>query len=150
MNPCGQHPMDFRSISLPIRTECRWSQVCPTKLIQLLQHNAKAIVALPAFCCILFTYTKGFDCTTPRGFQPLRAEPNGFRVHLLNHSDTVALTATLCNDIHANGLTPCSSRCCIACNLLHNVHLYDRILLQENDGISTPAGNTQLISGQSP
>ena len=28
---------------------------------------------------------------TPRGFEPLRAEPNGFRVHLLNHSDTVSL-----------------------------------------------------------
>ena len=24
---------------------------------------------------------------TPRGFEPLRAEPNGFRVHLLSHSD---------------------------------------------------------------
>ena len=29
--------------------------------------------------------------TTPRGFEPLRAEPNGFLVHLLNHSDTVSL-----------------------------------------------------------
>ena len=28
--------------------------------------------------------------TTPRGFEPLRAEPNGFLVHLLNHSDTVS------------------------------------------------------------
>ena len=28
---------------------------------------------------------------TARGFQPLRAEPNGFRVHLLNRSDTVSL-----------------------------------------------------------
>jgi hypothetical protein len=28
--------------------------------------------------------------TTPRGFEPLRAEPNGFRVHLLNRSDTVS------------------------------------------------------------
>ena len=27
---------------------------------------------------------------TPRGFEPLRAEPNGFRVHLLNRSDTVS------------------------------------------------------------
>ena len=27
---------------------------------------------------------------TPRGFEPLRAEPNGFLVHLLNHSDTVS------------------------------------------------------------
>ena len=28
--------------------------------------------------------------TTARGFEPLRAEPNGFRVHLLNRSDTLS------------------------------------------------------------
>ena len=28
--------------------------------------------------------------STPKGFEPLRAEPNGFLVHLLNHSDTVS------------------------------------------------------------
>ena len=28
--------------------------------------------------------------TTPRGFEPLRPEANGFRVHLLSHSDTVS------------------------------------------------------------
>ena len=28
--------------------------------------------------------------TTPKGFEPLRAEPNGFLVHLLGHSDTVS------------------------------------------------------------
>ena len=27
---------------------------------------------------------------TPRGFEPLQAEPNGFRVHLLSRSDTVS------------------------------------------------------------
>ena len=27
---------------------------------------------------------------TPMGFEPMRAEPNGFRVHLLNRSDTVS------------------------------------------------------------
>ena len=32
--------------------------------------------------------------TTPRGFEPLRAEPNGFLVHLLNHSDTVSRAVT--------------------------------------------------------
>ena len=33
--------------------------------------------------------------TTARGFEPLRAEPNGFRVHLLNRSDTLSCTAVL-------------------------------------------------------
>ena len=28
--------------------------------------------------------------TTARRFEPLRAEPNGFRVYLLNHSDKVS------------------------------------------------------------
>ncbi len=30
------------------------------------------------------------DKTTARGFEPLRAEPNGFRVHLLSRSDTLS------------------------------------------------------------
>ena len=30
--------------------------------------------------------------TTPRGFEPLRAEPNGFLVHLLDRSDTVSVS----------------------------------------------------------
>ena len=34
--------------------------------------------------------SEGQDGATPRGFEPLRAEPNGFRVHLLNRSDTVS------------------------------------------------------------
>ena len=28
--------------------------------------------------------------TTSTGFEPARAEPNGFQVHLLNHSDTMS------------------------------------------------------------
>ena len=31
------------------------------------------------------------DLSTARGFEALRAEPNGFRVHLLDRSDTVSL-----------------------------------------------------------
>ena len=30
-------------------------------------------------------------CTLPTGFEPVRAEPNGFRVHRLNHSATTAV-----------------------------------------------------------
>ena len=37
------------------------------------------------------TFTHRKAQTTQRGFEPLRAEPNGFLVHLLNHSDTVSL-----------------------------------------------------------
>ena len=34
----------------------------------------------------------GLANATARGFEPLRAEPNGFRVHLLSHSDTLSCT----------------------------------------------------------
>ena len=45
---------------------------------------------------LFFSTTKIiFRKTTPRGFEPLRAEPNGFLVHLLNHSDTVSLKINL-------------------------------------------------------
>lgn len=30
--------------------------------------------------------------TLRTGFEPVRVEPNGFQVHLLNHSDTAAYT----------------------------------------------------------
>ena len=33
---------------------------------------------------------------TPMGFEPLRAEPNGFLVHHLNHSVTVSSDALKC------------------------------------------------------
>ena len=32
---------------------------------------------------------------TPKGFEPLRAEPNGFLVHLLSHSDKVSVARSL-------------------------------------------------------
>ena len=41
-------------------------------------------------CCMLGSPPGGATQATPRGFEPLRAEPNGFRVHLLNRSDTVS------------------------------------------------------------
>ena len=31
--------------------------------------------------------------TTAAGIEPARAEPNGFQVHLLNHSDTLSYCA---------------------------------------------------------
>ena len=33
---------------------------------------------------------RGRGDTTAAGFEPARAEPNGFRVRLLNHSDTLS------------------------------------------------------------
>ena len=52
--------------------------------------------------------------STPRGFEPLRAEPNGFLVHLLNHSDTVSTQHNdevppypdACRNISASAITP--------------------------------------------
>ena len=39
--------------------------------------------------------------STPRGFEPLRAEPIGFLVHLLNHSDTMSSASAIL--IYFNG-----------------------------------------------
>ena len=55
--------------------------------------------------------------STARGFEPLRAEPNGFRVHLLNHSDTLSYhnlksvrTTRISATIGAGLLCACRSR----------------------------------------
>ena len=39
--------------------------------------------------------------STARGFEPLRAEPNGFLVHHLSHSVTLSLRAELATHAHA-------------------------------------------------
>ena len=53
--------------------------------------------------------------TTPRGFEPLRAKLNGFRVHLLNRSDTVSLAIIdACGRIWHNHYTAVLPWCEIA------------------------------------
>ena len=43
-----------------------------------------------SLCASSWRYVKVFFASTARGFEPLRAEPNGFRVHHLNHSVTLS------------------------------------------------------------
>ena len=45
---------------------------------------------------------------TARGFEPLRAEPNGFRVHLLSRSDTLSwlCSSSEASDCERQGLHP--------------------------------------------
>ena len=52
--------------------------------------------------------------STPRGFEPLRAEPNGFRVHLLSRSDTVSTACTLQSSLfrQTSSATPHGRPCC--------------------------------------
>ena len=58
---------------------------------------------------------------TPKGFEPSRAEPSGFLVHLLNHSDTVSRKASsgpnwiiaiteLQTNVNLTKITPCRTR----------------------------------------
>ena len=47
------------------------------------------LVCLSAVKALVFCFVK----TTARGFEPLRAEPNGFIVHHLNHSVTLSWSA---------------------------------------------------------
>ena len=55
---------------------------------------------------------------TARGFEPLRAEPNGFRVHHLNHSVTLSVkptesARTVCSSMYVAGAVHlrCSTNC---------------------------------------
>ena len=41
-------------------------------------------------CCMFGSPPGGATQATPRGFEPLRAEPNGFRVHLLHCSGAMS------------------------------------------------------------
>ena len=53
--------------------------------------------------------TRMRNTTTPRGFEPLRAEPNGFLVHLLNRSDTVSVeNRTCCSNTNCCGCGTCA------------------------------------------
>ena len=69
--------------------------------------RAHQLVLQCAPLCIVLPH-KSAPCTsTPKGFEPLRAEPNGFLVHLLSHSDTVSVMVSqlwpvlcCCTDLH--------------------------------------------------
>ena len=54
-------------------------------MISVLPLSAGVILLLPGVGALLGELCKA----TARGFEPLRAEPNGFRVHLLSRSDTL-------------------------------------------------------------
>ena len=58
------------------------------------------------------TNTQRHACreATPRGFEPLRAEPNGFRVHLLNRSDTLSLRIIASNQQQKKKSFHCAPR----------------------------------------
>ena len=43
-------------------------------------------------------------CSTARGFEPLRAEPNGFLFHHLNHSVTLSMLLLMAEKAVALGL----------------------------------------------
>ena len=52
-----------------------------------LQMNFERLSEAPEYASAPATVKRK---STPVGFEPTRAEPNGFQVHLLNHSDTVS------------------------------------------------------------
>ena len=52
---------------------------------------AGALVARPCKLAVIC----GAEKATARGFEPLRADPNGFLVHHLNHSVTLSMSFVL-------------------------------------------------------
>ena len=70
---------------------------------------SKAGMPIPEGCFGSWIAGENLNCytnksceTTPRGFEPLRAEPNGFRVHPLNRSDTVSWPQPLAQQTHTH------------------------------------------------
>ena len=72
--------------------------------------DARRVAALRRIvpgCFLCHADAHDIDCltiSTPRGFEPLRAEPNGFRVHLLSHSDTVSCHIAAPKNTMADGM----------------------------------------------
>ena len=101
-----------------------------------------------------FEYSGNSNCiqcntsfkTTARGFEPLRAEPNGFQVHPLSRSGTVS--SACWDDVHILCLCSCSHGRPTG-SLCRQV---TRSVTARNDteGIRTPAGRAQWISSPSP
>ena len=57
----------------------------------LLMRSVLRLLAAVRLPLPLLAVPPGGLCkATARGFEPLRAEPNGFRVHLLSRSDTLS------------------------------------------------------------
>ena len=137
------------SVIPPIKSNCRY---------QLQLHSRYQRLAKP----------------TPRGFEPLRAEPNGFRVHPLDRSGTVSAG-------HCRDLVMVSVCNCCSCNqrpgqlaamiLVMGAHTSTPILRGDDaeaaspahrlashsgctpidtEGIRAPAGRAQWISSPSP
>ena len=107
---------------------------------------------------------------TARGFEPLRAEPNGFLVHHLSHSVTLShsceVRCAAAHDCcrHSCGLGPDirarpggGGRRSHSCSLHHPEsssnaaqHMATWPAHLDSEGIRTPAGRAQWISSPSP
>jgi hypothetical protein len=80
---CKAHPLRDSSRSLRIRclTPCEGG---------FLDGRAQGTMSSRSRCYCGCHHRATSDKTTPRGFQPLRAEASGFRVYLLSHSDAAS------------------------------------------------------------
>ena len=72
----------------------------------------------PCIHTSLLSLLKEVQQTTPRGFEPLRPEANGFRVHLLSHSDTVSC--------HREAYGTLNLTCAIDVNVMHGTEALRR------------------------
>ena len=96
--------MDFESISLTARPHCHMLALfadCPWHSRWNGHSRNKCAMAFKVAFAMAFkvTFTMAFNVgsdPTAKGFEPLRAEPNGFRVHLLSRSATLSHASPLC------------------------------------------------------
>ena len=82
------HNVNLRYVHLPLRLLLCLSACLLACLICSLV--ARLLVCLPACLFVAYLFLKQVDEATARGFESLRAQPNGFRVHPLGHSGTLS------------------------------------------------------------
>ena len=127
------------------------------------QHTNKPVVYMPlvmdfhiviVICLADPTSTHKHATPTARGFEPLRAEPNGFLVHHLKHSVTLSCLASHAG-AHLVAQLTSSSTVCVCVGRGRNIAATSVCAWLRQDevdteGIRTPAGRAQWISSPSP
>ena len=64
-----------------------------------------------AFLILVAQIQRNADNTPARGFEPLKAEPNGFRVHLLSRSDALSWFSVMVRSF--SNARPWVASCCV-------------------------------------
>ena len=68
----------------------KWHLYCATHVYEYVHNEQQQQYSISKICIITSHLDTKQKKSTLTGFEPARAKPSGFQVHLLNHSDTVS------------------------------------------------------------